>query len=93
VSLSSPPFQGGARGGLEKVGLDARPFLYLPRIDGRASGAHPPPAPPFQGGEYSQNAALTENTTWLPAMLDPSLVDEKFGSRYADSASLMSVSV
>jgi hypothetical protein len=28
-----------------------------------------------------QNAALTENTTWLPAMLDPSLVEEKLGSR------------
>jgi hypothetical protein len=28
-----------------------------------------------------QNAALTENTTWLPAMVEPSLVLEKFGSR------------
>ena len=28
-----------------------------------------------------QNPALTENSTLDPAMLDPSLVDEKLGSR------------
>lgn len=30
-------------------------------------------------GDLVQNAAVSEKTTWLPAMVDPSLVDEKFG--------------
>lgn len=38
-------------------------------------------APPCEGGLRFQNAALSENTTWLPEMLEPSLVLEKFGSR------------
>jgi hypothetical protein len=39
-----------------------------------------------------QNAALTEKTTWPPAIEPPSLVEEKFGRRYVSSTFAISVS-
>ena len=81
MRLRFPSLLGRGQGWVEKVGLDARPFLYSLQLDGLASLAPTPRPLPSREGSSVQNAALTENITWLPAMLDPSLVDEKFGSR------------